>query len=704
MEKILTIQLLGNFHLLYDGETVPGIESPRLQSFLAYLLIHQDSPQSRQQLSYTFWPDSSESQARTNLRNMLYRLREVLPEADQYLDIGSQTLWWQPDAPFKTDLDDFKRAVDHTEDTGNGKDQAAHQQALKEAVEAYQGDLLPNCYDDWIIPERESLSQAYLRILEELVEILELGQEYDAAIQAAQQLVRHDSLHENSYQLLMNLYALNGEKARAIRTYHQCVDALEKELGLDPSPAIMTLYHQLMERKIEMKEPPRVSEKGSKLVGRDAPWETLQKTWNDFNQGTRLLLIMGEAGIGKTYLAEEFARWARREGINTLITHSYPTAGELAYTPVTTLLRNKLVKSKFPSLEETWLRELIRLMPELAVEYPGLPEPEHLTESWQRQRLFEASASALLSGESRLILVLDDLQWCDRETLDWLRFLVEYDSETKFLILGTIRTEDLIAESPLINLFSDLERSNKITEILLDRLDLVTTRVLAADLWGENLDEGDADRLFRETEGNPLFVAEMVRAGLIAQTAADPDTRILPPKIQAVIESRLNALSPPALELATIAAVVGRDFEFDLLIRAGDGNEEALVRGLDELWGRRLIRDEGEGYNFSHNKFRVIIIQNLSPHRRTYFHNKIAGALEELHNKNLEKVALQLALHYSQGGKVDQAVEYYLMAGDQAKRLYARRDAIDSYQQAAALLDNQNDPRSINIYQGWGDV
>ncbi|MCJ7735030.1 MAG: AAA family ATPase, partial [Anaerolineales bacterium] len=588
MEKILTIQLLGNFHLLYDGETVPGIESPRLQSFLAYLLIHQDSPQSRQQLSYTFWPDSSESQARTNLRNMLYRLREVLPEADQYLDIGSQTLWWQPDAPFKTDLDDFKRAVDHTEDTGNGKDQAAHQQALKEAVEAYQGDLLPNCYDDWIIPERESLSQAYLRLLEELVEILELGQEYDAAIQAAQQLIRHDPLHENSYQLLMNLYALNGEKARAIRTYHQCVDALEKELGLDPSPAIMALYHQLMEREIEMKEPPRVSEKGSKLVGRDAPWETLQKTWNDFNQGTRLLLIMGEAGIGKTYLAEEFARWARREGINTLITHSYPTMGELAYTPVTTLLRNKLVKSKFPSLEESWLRELIRLMPELAVEYPDLPEPEHLTESWQRQRLFEASARALLSGESRLILVLDDLQWCDRETLDWLRFLVEYVSETKLMIIGTIRTEDLIVESPLINLFSDLERSNKITEILLDRLDLETTRVLAADLWGENLDEGDADRLFRETEGNPLFVAEMVRAGLITQTAADPDTRILPPKIQAVIESRLNALSPPALELATIAAVVGRDFEFDLLIRAGDGNEEALVRGLDELWGRRL--------------------------------------------------------------------------------------------------------------------
>ncbi len=150
--------------------------------------------------------------------------------------------------------------------------------------------------------------------------------------------------------------------------------------------------------------------------------------------------------------------------------------------------------------------------------------------------------------------------------------------------------------------------------------------------------------------------------------------------------------------------MVGREFDFELLFQAGIASEDELLGALDELWGRRLIRDEGEGYNFSHDKFREVIYQDLSPHRRKHYHNKIADALVELHGKNLGKVASQLALHFNQGGKADQAVEYYLLAGDQARTLYARQNAIDYYQQAEALLEEKNDPRSLQIFQGWGDV
>ena len=154
MPKSLEIHLLGSFHLVSDGQQVKGLDSPRLQSFLSYLLIHQDAPQSRQQLAYLFWPDSNESQARTNLRNMLFKLRGTFPEADQYLEINQQTLWWKSDLACQLDVDLFQSADAQTDITGSGKDQDAHRQALKAAIDAYSGELLPSCYDDWIQPDR----------------------------------------------------------------------------------------------------------------------------------------------------------------------------------------------------------------------------------------------------------------------------------------------------------------------------------------------------------------------------------------------------------------------------------------------------------------------------------------------------------------------------------------------------------------------
>ena len=386
------------------------MDTPRLKSFFSYLLLHRNSPLSRQRLSYLFWPNSSESQARTNLRNLLYHLREDLPDADRFLDVGSKTLSWHPEAPFKIDLDDFEDASVRAEGAQKTGDQAALREALEEAVDSYGGDLLPSCYDDWIFPERERLSQAYMRALEQLVEILEVDRDYDAAVKKAQQLLRHDHLHEVTYCRLMRLYALNGETARALRTYHTCVDTLEKELGLDPGIATRDLYKQLLDRDFEVEAPPRVAEKGTALIGRDEEWGALQMAWRDLDRQPHLTLIKGEAGIGKTFLAEEFLRWARRQGITGIKTRSYPAEGELAYTPVTELLKSEPISSKFVSLEDTWLTEIARLLPELRIDRPDLPDPEQLSENWQRQRMFEACAITLLQGEGALVVVFDDLQ------------------------------------------------------------------------------------------------------------------------------------------------------------------------------------------------------------------------------------------------------------------------------------------------------
>ena len=703
MPKVLQIHLLGSFNIILDGKPVRGLDSPRLQSFLSYLILHRDAPQSRQQLAFLFWPDSNESQARTNLRNMLFKLRGAFPEVDDYLEVNQQTLWWKPETNLQLDLAVYQQAVEHSDLTGSAKDQKAHRQALTAVTQVYPGDLLPSCYDDWIQPERERLKQSYIQLLEELVGILEADGDIDQAILSTRQLIRRDNIAERYYQTLIGLYISKGNKAQAVRTYHQCVEILEKEMGFDPSSETQKLYKQIMAREESAAEIHRVSEKKTRLIGRSKSWNELQEAWLGYQSGGHMVVIMGEAGIGKSYLADEFFRWAKKGNITCLKTRSYPTEDELAYTPLTGLLRNENAFKKISQLEETRLIELARLLPELRAQYPDLPDPERISESWKRGRLFEAAAHSLLGLDNKLVVLLDDLQWCDRGTLDWLRYILAYETEKKFMIIAGVRTEELLADSLLIPFFGELGGKGKITEVLLERLDLDQTHRLASDMWGEDLEKRAALRLFQETEGNPLFIAEMVRAGYLKDFGDGTDLSKMPPKVQSVIESRLNALSPKTRDVAAAASAVGREFDFELLFRTGNLPETDLLAGLDELWSRRLIRDEGEtGYNFSHDKFREILYGELSPHRRVHYHKKVARALEEIHADQLEVVAPQLAFQFNQAGDKDQALDYYLMAGDQARLVFAQGDALAYYQSAEKIGWKEKDSRPVALYSGMG--
>ena len=164
----LEIQLLGGFHLRAGGAPMTAVELPRLQTLLAYLLLHQNAPQARQHLAFLLWPDSTESQARTNLRTLLHRLRQALPDADRLLYIDAQTVQWRPDAHSALDVVDFERALGQADLAERHGDRLAAREALAAAVRLYRGDLLPGWYDDWLLAERERLRERLLAGLERL--------------------------------------------------------------------------------------------------------------------------------------------------------------------------------------------------------------------------------------------------------------------------------------------------------------------------------------------------------------------------------------------------------------------------------------------------------------------------------------------------------------------------------------------------------
>ncbi len=707
---LLQIKLLGDFSLVYDKQALTGVNTARLQSLLCYLMLHCNAPQSRQHLAFLLWPDSLEGQARTNLRQLLHYLRRSLPLADQFLDITGHSLQWRLDSNFQLDVAEFDCLANDLDCVNPATSPSLVLSKLERAVALYRGELLPSCYDEWILPERDRLHGLFLKMLERLVEQLEEQRQYQNAILYAERLLQHDPTCESATLQLMRLNALNGERTKALRVYNRCVTVLKRELDISPGLAVREAYGRLLSMETsatEVKKTPVGLVDAFPLVGRAKEWKKLQSIWQTCVQGApQFVSITGEAGIGKSRLAQELLAWARRQGITRAWTRSYHAEGKLAYAPAAEWLRSHALKPTLNKLDSVWLTEVARLLPEILSEHPELPRPAPLTEDSQRQRLFEALSRAFLITKQPLILMIDDLQWCDRETQEWLHYLLRFDQHAPILIVATIRTGESQVEASLSRLLFALRNSGQLSEMDLGPLDKAETLSLAKHLEKQNLDPTLSKHLYQETEGNPLFVVEYMRAGLSTQVseqvsghldgqnaeqeagASAVDLRRLPPKVQTVIQARLEQLTPNARDLICVASVIGRAFSMEVLSEASKYEEGALVAALDELWQRRMIRElHAEVYDFSHDKIREVAYLDISPMLRRFLHFKVAQALETLHANNLDLVSAALAAHYEQADCPEQAIVYYQWAAGVTQRIYANEETIRLCKRALSLLE-----------------
>jgi len=748
--QTLHIRLLGTFSLTYGDALVAGVNTPRLQSLLAYLVLHRDTPQLRQHLAFQFWPDATEGQARNNLRQALHSLRLALPDPDTFLASDASTLRWQPHAPYSLDVAALEHALTEAEEAEEaetaetaettaaaGPDApGALRAALERAADLFQADLLPSCYDEWIAPMREQLHQRCLRALGQLVALQERDGDYAAAIGVARRIIRHDALDEAAYRRLMRLLARSGDRAGALRVYHTCATALQRELGIAPSAETRDGYERLLHGENAGREAdvggastaddPAAARKEPlsampALIGRRREQERLFDAWRlACAQGPGFALVTGEPGIGKSRLAEELLVWARQRGATTAKAHCYAAEGRLSLAPVTEWLRGEGVRPHLARLSPVWLAEVSRVLPELRTEQPDLPRYEPITEYGQRQRFFEALARAVLAAPQPLLLLIDDLQWCDEETLEWLHYLLRFDSIAHLLVVGSARAEEVPPSHQLRSLLLHLGGAVAVSEIALPPLDAAETARLGELIARRELSVAGAMRLFRETEGNPLFVVETMRAGLDALPRSEEGTRreegqhgaavsalqapaILPPRVQAVIAGRLAQLSPLTREMCALAATIGRAFRLDVLARAANTDEDAAVRALDELWQRRIVREQGANtYDFTHDKLREVAYAEVSAPQRRLLHRRIAQALVAIHADDLDPVGGQIASHFEHAGLAEQAIPYYQRAAAVAQRVYANEDAISALTRALALLAQlaagpQRDARELEL-------
>jgi DNA-binding SARP family transcriptional activator len=670
MSGRLEVRVLGEVRIRWGDRELPPFESARAESLLAYLLLHRGAPQPREWLAFMLWPDSSEQQARTNLRHVLHTLRGALPEPERFLEVTARTLCWRPDAPLELDVAEFERALAGAEGSGE-------QDALRKAIRAYSGDLLVGRYDEWVLVERERLRDRYLGALERLASLLEQTGELAGAIEHAERVLREDPLREPAARLLMRLHDARGDGAQAMRAYHACAAALRRELGTPPSAATRAAYEALLPGVGDVGEtqPPG----SAPLVGRAAERSRLTELWRTSARGhAQLALVMGEPGVGKTRLVEELGAWCERHGALLAQARAYQAEGALAFGLVVAWLRAPAIAAGIARLGDRDRAELGRLVPELAGT-PGALGP--LPASERRRRLFEAVGRALVGSGRRIVLIADDLQWADQESLQFLHHLLRSEGEAPVLVLGTARREHVDAGHRLQQLLTGLPGIDRVTELELERLSPSETAVLAEHLRGHALALDRAARLYADTEGNPLFVVEALHAGW-----SDKERGPVTPRVQAVIQARLDELSAPACELIGLAAAVGREFTAELLFAAAGTGDRALTRDLDELWRRGLVREQGaDAYDFSHDRIREVAEQGLGPARRREAHLRIARALEHRHAQNPGRAGAQIAAHYDRAGAASDAVRWYVEAAQAAQRMHADPEAIRLLDRALEL-------------------
>jgi DNA-binding SARP family transcriptional activator len=721
------VSLLGGFSVEVAGQPVTDRWRLRKAKTLVKLLALAPGHRlHRGVVVNALWPDAPPHAAANNLHQILHNIRRMLGLPS--IALTDDVVRLCPAGGLRVDVDLFEQAAASAR-------RSTDITALRQALQLWTGPLLPeDQYAEWATEHRDRLTETHAAVAALLGSKLAEQGEPEAALTVLEPLAAARPLNEGVHRALIGVLAALGRRWEAIVIYERLRDALDDTYAAEPEPQTTALYRQLL---ISGKPGPRAQGPAAQkrpdprtqtLVGRHQEWERLRSSWQRASAGeSHLFLIVGEAGIGKTRLAEQLLMRADQRGIATGRTRCFGADGRLTLAPVTEWLRSDGIRQSLGQLDDVWLTETARLLPELLSERPDLRRPEPMTEFGQRRRFFEALSRAVLAAPQPLLLLIDDLQWCDQETLQWLHFLLRFDSGKRLLVIGTARLEELVPEHPVAQWLLRLRSEGRVIEIALDPLGAAETAQLAVQVIKRGLDDESALRLYHETEGNPLFVVEMASAGLSKAArerwggerdfSSSPllATADLPPRMHAVIAGRLAQLSPGARELAGLAAAVGRVFTVEVLREASGSDAVNLTDWLDELWHRRIVRAAPQqsaaspvnsstdkpfstvanSFDFSHDKIRDVAYAELSPIKRRHQHLRIAQAMETLYAADLDPVSAQLAAQYEQAGEAVRALPFYQRAAEVAQRVYAHEDAIRLLRHGLGLLDDLADKAGL---------
>ena len=459
-----------------------------------------------------------------------------------------------------------------------------------------------------------------------------------------------------------------------------------------------------------------------RLVARSSELQQLQHHWSRARQAHgHLVMLSGEPGIGKTRLAQELMTGARKDGAVVLNGGCYEYEAATSYLPFVEAIRAWVNKQSIENLKAhlgDTATELAKLAPEIESKLSALKPNPPLAPDEERLRLFDNVARFLhsLAASRGLLLFLDDLHWADRGTLSLLYYVLRHLRNDRALVLGAYRDVELNRLHPLAGILVDWNRERLLTRLPLHRFSREDTNTMLVTLFGEDTVSVDfVNLVFRETEGNPYFVEEVVKAlieqGDIYRSDGRWDRReinkiTIPQSVKDAVGRRLNRLSDICEEVLTFAAGLGKQFLFYELLAAGSSGEDATLDALDEAAAAQLIVSTGdESFSFTHDKIREILIEDLNPIRRRRLHRRIGEGLEKLHAANPNPYAGDLSYHFTLSGDLQKSLKHSLRAAENASKMFGHDEALAFYKQARDAAEELGQMDLIApIDESMGDV
>lgn len=716
-----------------EGDQLLLCPGAKQRLLLGVLLLHANRVVSSDRLIDALWGENPPASAHKSLQMHVSHLRKLL-EPERSPGASGRILMTRPPGyelrveTGQLDLMRFERLLGEARHARARGEPGRAGAILRDALALWRGPPFAEfTYASFARAEIDRLEELRIGAVAERIEAdLALGHHADIVAEV-EALTDQHPLHERLRgQLMLALYR-SGRQAEALEVYRQTRRVLVEELGIEPGRELRELEQAILTHDASL-EPPPTSEPAAKpspdpgrgvFVGREPELAELQSGLQSTVAGHgRLYLLGGGPGIGKSRLAEELAIQARDGGACVLVGRCWEAGGAPAYWPWVQSLRAYVRDSDAPTLRSqlgTGAAALAQILPELREHFPDLSEPPSLDSEEARFQLFDATAAFLRNASQRrpIVLLLDDLQAADAPSLLLLRFLARELDSVRILVVGTYREVDPVPGPLLTEMLAEVIREPVTRRLSLDGLSepevAEYVELTAAELGSAQLPA----KLHEKTEGNPLFVGEIVRLLSVEVGHAERDTEVgiaIPQSVRDVISRRLSHLSDECNRILVLASVIGREFALVALARLAGSSEDRLLETLDEAMSARVLSDvpgaQGR-LRFAHVLMRDIVYEGLTTARRVQMHRLAIEALESLYGAEPGPHLAELAHHSIAGRDFAKALRYAWGAADWALGLLAYEEAARLYRtalDALDLTDPQDDKARCELLLSLGDA
>lgn len=606
----------------------------KVKALFYYISVNKKA--TRDELAALLWTDEKDSVAKKNLRNALYKIKKSFDE-EVIISPKKSIVMLNPEFNIDVDIDVFLNDEEDFIDVYRG--------------EFLQGFFVKNAeqFDEWLFKEKERFKILYVSKLYEKIE-LDLQQNNSSNIEKyTKKLINIDEFDERAYKILMEHYKENGNYRKVIECYNRLTQLLDNELGITPDKNIKKVFDDVIEK---MNNAGQVKGKNNSFFyGRTKELSIIENNYNNFinGKGEKSIVLVGEAGVGKTRLKDKFMENINKQDVYVFSTNCYQVEKEYLLKPWSILISkiSDIIVNDKIDIPYIWENVINSIFPEFTNRnYNTIKLLENI-DTVKYQVMADALTDILkvLTEKKKVIFVFEDIQWMDSMSLSLLSSVILHENDN-IMFIATYRNE---YDKDIDRFLTIMNKYNKIMRINLSRFttDDVEGFVEKA-LPKHNINKDMLKKIYTETEGNAFFLTEYLNI-----IKSNGDINIMSVKMQDILKSRFLSVSDEGKKILNIVSLFFDEASLDIIEKLTKKDELEIVDIMEELENKFIIEEVDTsnlvGYKFTHQKLREFVYMKQSDGRRRILHNKIGEILEKTlkHNKTDINTYHKLIYHYS---------------------------------------------------------